>query len=125
VEQKTTKKCRISRRDFLKVVGLNLSGLAIPNLPGMLDWAAGWPSMHSYDLPVAVREILTRVHNTKISAKGDMYLLDRFLKLIGQIPVAKTRWNLERSKLQDNSSKTCAGVLFFIGMVILHVLIGQ
>ena len=92
----------LSRRDFLKLAAINLAGLAFRDLPeGVSDWAAGWPSLRLGALPASVREILKRVPKTAVMQNGYLHLLNEYQASLGQVPLAPTQWNLERSKALD------------------------
>lgn len=93
---------KVSRRDFLKLAGVNLAGLALRGLPaGFGDWAAGWPSLRLSDLPVEIQNILRRVPKTVLMQNGYLHLLDENRFSRGRVPLAPTRWNLERNKVVD------------------------
>jgi len=92
----------ISRRDFLKFAGLNLAGLAFRGLPGnATDWISGWPGLRLGVLPGSIRDILRRVPNLVVAQNGYLYFHEEFQFLGGQLPLACTGWNLERSKPVD------------------------
>ena len=92
----------LSRREFLKLAGINLAAFAFQALPpGMENWMEGWPLLGLQDLPGAVKEIVKRVPNTEIGQNGYLYLLNKYRFSLGRIPQAPTQWNYERRNKVD------------------------
>ncbi len=93
---------KISRREFLKLLGVNLAGVALGSFPGELTSEAFlWPSLKLDQLPRSVQNILIRVPKTTVSEDGYLHLLNFNNRRLGKIPLAQTEWNLERSKSVD------------------------
>lgn len=88
----------MNRRAFLKVAGTTLAAAVLPG-----GWfaprvkLAGWPALLPEALPKTVREILGRVQRMEISADGNLFLQDARGKTRGNVPLARTQWNQEKS----------------------------
>ena len=88
----------VSRRDFLKVFGVNLAGLLLPiKLPEGEEPEARWPDVNIEDLPAEVRNILEKTPRLQIDSTGFLSA-----KSPGQIPVeilvAATEWNQQHNQ---------------------------
>ncbi len=93
---------KVSRRDFLKLLGANLAGMALGSFPG--DFSTGtflWPSLKLHQLPRSVQNILIRVPKTSVAQNGYLHMHNRRNNSSGRVPLARTDWNLERSKPPD------------------------
>ena len=96
---------KITRRDFLRLAGASLGGLALPHfLPGLIRattiWSASlWPILHPTELPDLVQEVLNRLPPLRVGPDGYVYPLGALGgERLGRVPVAPTRWNLENRR---------------------------
>ncbi len=93
---------RLSRRSFLKFVAANLAAASL-RIPGDDEfWHPEiWPVMEFDDLPPAAKRILEIVPQTHINQEGYLILSEKGGQPLGQVPLARTRWNLERTQPVD------------------------
>jgi hypothetical protein len=88
----------INRRDFLKLVGANLAGLMLPGgLPFGDETEESWPELILEDLPVQIRNILSRTPRATIDSTGYLFVRNTNQPPV-QVPAAPTQWNLENNK---------------------------
>lgn len=105
-------KRRINRRTFLKFVGANLaagafSALAYPVLAYPIEWSDRQPILHDWpkltleSLPQTVRNILSKAPRARVDAGGYLVVPGGAGKPPGRVPLVRTLWNQERSRLRD------------------------
>lgn len=93
---------KISRRDFLKLIGVNLAGMALGTFPG--DFSRDsflWPTIKLRHLPENIQSILSCVPETYIAPNGYLHLQNQRSHTFGRVPLAETQWNLERNQAHD------------------------
>jgi hypothetical protein len=91
----------ISRRDFLKLAGLNLGACLLPLQALSTVPYGSWPALAAEELPAAINEILEITPETSIDDAGLLNLTDRRSQATGQVHLARTRWNLQHSTPSD------------------------
>ena len=117
------RKNSVSRREFLRLAGLHLAALAFPvkfinpsetefqtetqfliDLSGPSqteELASVWPSLQMERLPRPVQDVLARLPCTELDEDGLLVLHDEKGNSLGEIPLARTQWNLERNQPLD------------------------
>jgi hypothetical protein len=114
----------MNRRAFLKMAALALaaaySGLAeysraaaySADDPGRKEEAqlssVAWPRLLKGGVPQPVREILGRVPPMSISSGGILSLQDGEGRQVGNVPLARTQWNKEKSSELDRLMTECS-----------------
>lgn len=92
----------ITRREFLKLLGANMAAVAIRDDGyGSIRQPGGWPWLQPDQLPPWVRAILQRIPKTYMALNGYLFLFGADGLLQGKVPLAQTRWNIERSRPGD------------------------
>jgi hypothetical protein len=91
----------ITRREFLKLAGLNLGALlASPRLLS-LQPSALWPFLTIDQLPPAIADIINRTAQSWIDSSGYLTLKAANGGQPGRVPLSPTQWNQERRGPRD------------------------
>jgi hypothetical protein len=113
---------RISRREFLKLAGLNLGALLLPAYlltpqRAAASLAGQWPSLSIDQLPARLADIISRTPEATIDPAGYYYLSGKNGLNDGRVPLARTRWTLQNNKPRDRlvSDATWGIVLHWFG----------
>jgi hypothetical protein len=90
---------RLTRRDFLRLAGMNLVAAGLPRF-GLLAalQPPALPGLRLEDLPERMAAILSRVPDVLMTAQGALLLRDAGGQVRGRLPLRPTAWNLEHSR---------------------------
>lgn len=93
---------KISRKDFLSLIGVTLGALIIPpalTIPGRPS--ARWPELESGNLPPEISCILNSTPETTIDSAGYLQVHDPSKSIWSAAHVEPTLWNIENSTPRD------------------------
>lgn len=89
---------QITRRDFLKLLGVNFAGLLLPAQFSINDDPRGaWPELDPASLPEAVQDVLKCTPPAFIDGRGYLYIKHPNQAAV-EVPLAPTQWNLDHNQ---------------------------
>ena len=90
----------LSRREFLRLSGLNAAAIGFPGLFDLpFSTQSSWPTFVEYRFPEFVRQILQAMPVLDIDDAGYLNVVDHLTTK--QVPLMPTIWNMERQRSRD------------------------
>ena len=88
---------KLTRREFMKLVGINLGAMFVRLSSPSYWWInRNWPRLSIEELPNKIKFIIQKVSITKLDNAGFLQIFGEDGLLLGPAPLHRTVWNLRK-----------------------------